>query len=206
LDALDDGAVHEDIAKPDDIVGCAANVAELADFARALPDLRVTVEHAWSADRFRVVEYVLSGTQVGPFRGIAATGKPMTIHAVDIDEIASGKLLRRTTATRSSGFVSSASDRSTSRGPTSRGRNSGRAHKRGGDRIRISVPGQRMWEYAQGHENEVLVAIDDKTDAMIRQLEQQGTFVATPPPIVHRLRPNEYPEIPTRFSRLLVRL
>jgi hypothetical protein len=36
-----------------------------------------------------------------------------------------------------------------------------------------SVPGHRILQYAEEHPGEVLVAIDDKTDALIRELEQQ---------------------------------
>jgi steroid delta-isomerase-like uncharacterized protein len=97
--------IHEDIAQPDDVMGQAANVAELEAFAHALPDMVVTIEHAWSNDRVRVIEYVLSGTQTGEFRGIAPTGKPMTIHALDIDEQGGGKLLRRTTYSNSAEWL-----------------------------------------------------------------------------------------------------
>ena len=98
---LTDGAVHEDVAEPDDVSGRSASIEELEMFARAVPDMTVTTKSTWAGGSFSIVEYVLSGTQRGEFRGIPASGKRLTIHALDVDESDGTRIVKRTTYSNS---------------------------------------------------------------------------------------------------------
>lgn len=47
------------------------------DLMRALPDLAIAVTHWHEATETLVVEVIIRGTHLGPWRGVPATGRPM---------------------------------------------------------------------------------------------------------------------------------
>ena len=57
-----------------------------------------------------------------------------------------------------------------------------------------------LMKYAEEHRDEVLAAIDDKTDAVIRELEQQQRearrSLRRPPPRPPRYSPEQLAEVP----------
>lgn len=63
-----------------------------AMFYAAFPDLKHTVEDTVATAEKVAVRFTLQGTQTGEFMGIPATGKPMTISAIALLQIADGKV------------------------------------------------------------------------------------------------------------------
>jgi steroid delta-isomerase-like uncharacterized protein len=70
-----------------------ARFKELAAASRAaFPDLHVTVEDQVAEGDKVVTRFSAHGTHRGPFAGIPATGKPVTVRAIHIHRIAHGKI------------------------------------------------------------------------------------------------------------------
>ena len=70
-----------------------ARFRELAAASRAaFPDLQVTVEDQIAEDDRVVTRFSARGTHCGPFVGVPATGRPVTVTAIHIHRVADGKI------------------------------------------------------------------------------------------------------------------
>ncbi len=65
---------------------------DLAEYWAGFPDLRVVVEDLIAEGDRVVSRFVLHGTHVNPFLGLAPTGHAVTVPGVAIDRIAGGRL------------------------------------------------------------------------------------------------------------------
>jgi steroid delta-isomerase-like uncharacterized protein len=74
-------------------VGPEAYARNVTQFVRAFPDLKFTVVDM-VAERDKVVAlWNISGTHKGEFRGIAATGKRVSVDGITISQLAEGKIM-----------------------------------------------------------------------------------------------------------------
>lgn len=104
--AVTDGAFHADIATPNDYRGKAEILKAYDVYAKALPDMQVTIDRAWSfSPSYVVAEFTLSGTMEGNIGSFKATKKPFTIHGLDIDELDAGKIAKSWTYTNGNEFL-----------------------------------------------------------------------------------------------------
>jgi steroid delta-isomerase-like uncharacterized protein len=72
--------------------GLAGLQAWMAMFFAAFPDLRWTLEEQIGEGDKVASRSTWQGTHQGPFLGIPATGKPVTVAAWTIDQVADGKI------------------------------------------------------------------------------------------------------------------
>ncbi len=97
-EVITDDALHSEIASPNDYKGKAENLKEFEMYAKALPDMSVTIDKAWAfAPNVVIAEFTFTGTMrgnIGPFK---ATGKPIAIHGLDVDELKDGKMQKAVT-------------------------------------------------------------------------------------------------------------
>ena len=84
--------VIDHTAAPDAPQGVAAVKAELSGFLKAFPDMKITNEKVIAKDDFVTVISTATGTNTGPLMNMAASGKPVTIHAIDVWQVKDGKL------------------------------------------------------------------------------------------------------------------
>ena len=97
-EVITDDALHSEIASPNDYKGKAENLKELGMYAKALPDMSVTIDKAWAfAPNVVVAEFTFTGTMKGSLGPFKATGKPITIHGLDVDELKDGKMQKAVT-------------------------------------------------------------------------------------------------------------
>jgi steroid delta-isomerase-like uncharacterized protein len=95
---LNDDSEHNDITIPTRTKGRAALLKEFTSISKALPDMVTTIDKAWAfAPNIVVSEITFTGTMKGPLRTLKATNKPVTIHALEIDELKAGKIQKGTT-------------------------------------------------------------------------------------------------------------
>jgi steroid delta-isomerase-like uncharacterized protein len=95
---LNDDSEHNDITIPASTKGRAALLKEFASVSKALPDMVTTIDKAWAfAPNIVVSEITFTGTMKGPLRTLKPTNKPVTIHALEIDELKAGKIQKGTT-------------------------------------------------------------------------------------------------------------
>lgn len=104
-------SLYEDVINPgrlermpelvaDDYVGAngergpAGFTSTVAGLRAAFPDIHFTVEDLVGDGDRVAVRWVWHATHAGPFRGIAATGKPVTNTAIAIYQLAGGKIVR----------------------------------------------------------------------------------------------------------------
>jgi steroid delta-isomerase-like uncharacterized protein len=64
-------------------------------FRAAFPDLRIEVEEQVVDGEHVLNRYTARGTHLGPFQGIPATGRPVTVTGLAIDRIVDGRLVER---------------------------------------------------------------------------------------------------------------
>jgi steroid delta-isomerase-like uncharacterized protein len=60
----------------------------------AFPDVRLEIEQIRASGDFVVVYSIIRGTHKGNFAGIAATNKPVNVHACNFVELRNGKAIR----------------------------------------------------------------------------------------------------------------
>jgi steroid delta-isomerase-like uncharacterized protein len=97
-EVITEDALHSEIASPNDYKGKAENLKELGMYAKALPDMSVTIDKAWAfAPNVVVAEFTFTGTMKGSLGPFKATGKPITIHGLDVDELKDGKMQKAVT-------------------------------------------------------------------------------------------------------------
>lgn len=66
--------------------------AFIAAFFAGFPDFKLTVEDVVAEGDRVAVRWLFHGTHQGEFQGIPATGKPVTISAMEVNRIADGKV------------------------------------------------------------------------------------------------------------------
>lgn len=91
-----DDCVYEDVA----LSSVNKGKQELEEFLKAtfaaVPDFRIDPQAAFTCGDRAASEWVISGTQTGPFPGIPATSKPFSVRGVSIMELKQGKIRRNT--------------------------------------------------------------------------------------------------------------
>ena len=83
--------VRHDANLPD-VVGQQAERQHIADNLTAFPDLHFEIEQLIAEGDLIAARYLVQGTHRGEFFGIAGTGRPVTIQAVESYRLAGGKL------------------------------------------------------------------------------------------------------------------
>lgn len=68
-------------------------LAGVAAMAVAFPDLRTTVDDAISADGLVALRCTLTGTHRGPFNGMEATGRSITVMSNDFYRVDNGRVV-----------------------------------------------------------------------------------------------------------------
>jgi steroid delta-isomerase-like uncharacterized protein len=97
-DVITDDALHSEIAGPNDFKGKDACIKECVLYAKAMPDMTVTIDKAWAfAPNVVVAEFTFSGTMKGNIGPFKATNKPLTIHGIDVDVLKDGKMQKAVT-------------------------------------------------------------------------------------------------------------
>lgn len=88
----DDFVIH--FPRPGEEIQGPDNVKQFyMDFRKAFPDLHFTIIDLIAEGNKVVTYWSATGTHKGDFRGIPATGKSVTIKAMDIDKLADGKFV-----------------------------------------------------------------------------------------------------------------
>ena len=65
----------------------------ITSFHKAFPDIHLTIEDLVAEGDKVVFRITIRGTHQGAFMGIAPTGKPVTVSAIDIARFADGKIV-----------------------------------------------------------------------------------------------------------------
>jgi steroid delta-isomerase-like uncharacterized protein len=96
LDAADEiyapGYVGHDPSNPEDIRGLEAAKQAAADYRRAFPDLRVTVEDLIAEGDKVVARLSFRGTHRGELDGIAPTGRRVDCSGIVVSRLEGGKI------------------------------------------------------------------------------------------------------------------
>jgi steroid delta-isomerase-like uncharacterized protein len=103
--AMTDDAVFMDLARPEDIKGKAKVKADLGNFIKAFPDLKLEPKQEIAAGKYVVVEGTWTGTMKGQLGPLKASNKSGTVHFVDVLEIKDGKVAKITTYANSAEFA-----------------------------------------------------------------------------------------------------
>ena len=74
-------------------IGPEAYARIVTEFVRGFPDLKFTVLDIIAENDKVVALWNISGTHQGEFRGIAATGKKMSVDGITINQLADGKIM-----------------------------------------------------------------------------------------------------------------
>lgn len=74
-------------------VGPEAYARNVVQFVRAFPDLKFKVMDMVAEDEKVVALWNISGTHRGEFRGIAPTGKKVSVDGITISQLADGKIM-----------------------------------------------------------------------------------------------------------------
>ena len=94
LDGMADDSTYDDNVMPKPMSGKKDAKTWFTSFTKAFPDLKDEVKNAWGYDDFVVDEYVMTGTQKGPFMGIPATNKSVQLHGAESFEMKDGKMVK----------------------------------------------------------------------------------------------------------------
>jgi steroid delta-isomerase-like uncharacterized protein len=96
LDAADEiyapGYVGHDPSNPEDVRGPEAAKRAAADYRRAFPDLRVTVEDLIAEGDKVVARLRFRGTHLGELEGIAPTGRRVDCTGIVVSRMEGGKI------------------------------------------------------------------------------------------------------------------
>jgi steroid delta-isomerase-like uncharacterized protein len=98
LDALDDLISPQILnhgADPSDPPGAARFKRNFRALIAAFPDFKITVEDQVAEGDKVVVRWTDTGTHLGTFEGVAATGKRLVLTGIDILRIADGRIVER---------------------------------------------------------------------------------------------------------------
>jgi steroid delta-isomerase-like uncharacterized protein len=78
---------------PDSGIGPEAYARNVVQFVRAFPDLKFKVLDMIAEGEKVVALWNISGTHKGEFRGIAPTGKKVSVDGITISQLADGKIM-----------------------------------------------------------------------------------------------------------------
>lgn len=78
---------------PDSGIGPEAYARNVVQFVRAFPDLKFKVLDMVAEGEKVVAFWNISGTHKGEFRGIAPTGKRVSVDGITISQLADGKIM-----------------------------------------------------------------------------------------------------------------
>jgi len=78
---------------PDSGIGPEAYARNMVQFVRAFPDLKFTVLDMVAENEKVVALWNITGTHKGEFRGIAPTGKKVSVDGITINQLADGKIM-----------------------------------------------------------------------------------------------------------------
>jgi len=85
-------ADHADHGPDGTDVGRAHIIEELNDYRTAFPDLRMTFEDQISEGDRVVTRWTATGTHLGPFQGIPATGRQAKVSGIFINRVVGGQI------------------------------------------------------------------------------------------------------------------
>ena len=95
LATIDDAGDFVDYAGP-----MATTVQKKADakkffgmWTKAFPDAKTTINNSFGVEDFVITESTMNGTQKGAMGAIPASKKPVTLHSVEIYQLANGKMI-----------------------------------------------------------------------------------------------------------------
>ena len=74
-------------------IGPVAYARNVTQFVRAFPDLKFTVMDMIAEDDKVVAFWNISGTHQGEFRGVAPTGRKISVDGITINQLANGKIM-----------------------------------------------------------------------------------------------------------------
>jgi ketosteroid isomerase-like protein len=90
---ISDDTTETDFASATPTKGIKAWKAQIAAGSKAFPDAHQTpLSNQWAIGNYLVSESVAQGTQKGPFMGLPATKKPVSLHNLDIVTFNGGKI------------------------------------------------------------------------------------------------------------------
>lgn len=92
LALVTDDMVYDGNTMPEAIKGKDKVKTGPLELAKAVPDLKMTMNNAWGFGDVAIVEYTMSGTQKGAFMGKPASKKAMNVHGVDVFQVKDGKV------------------------------------------------------------------------------------------------------------------
>jgi len=78
---------------PDSGIGPEAYARNVVQFVRAFPDLKLTVLDMVAENEKVVAFWNISGTHKGEFRGIAPTGKKISVDGITINQLSDGRIM-----------------------------------------------------------------------------------------------------------------
>ena len=95
LASVTDATEWEDTRRAETVKGEGAIRNYFKTQLKAFPDAKVTVLEAWAAGDYVILEWQFTGTHLGALGPIAATKKPVELHAVDILQFGDdGKIIK----------------------------------------------------------------------------------------------------------------
>ncbi len=94
LGYFNDDTTMEDYSMPASMKGLKDAKAMYKAYTTAFPDLKQTLTNQWAVKDFVITEGVLNGTHKGPVGPVRATGKPVSIHFVDVVQMKDAKVAR----------------------------------------------------------------------------------------------------------------
>jgi uncharacterized protein (TIGR02246 family) len=92
-----DDSVMVDLTMPDEIKGTKAFKAMVGTFLKALPDFHQPLTGQWAIGDTLITEGTTEGTLKGALGPIRPTGKPVSVHFLDIVQFKEGKFVRGVT-------------------------------------------------------------------------------------------------------------
>jgi steroid delta-isomerase-like uncharacterized protein len=95
LDALISPQIVNHGADPSDPPGAARFKRNFRALIAAFPDFQITVEDQIAESDKVVVRWTDTGTHLGTFEGVAATGRRLLLTGIDILRIADGRIVER---------------------------------------------------------------------------------------------------------------
>ena len=78
---------------PDSGIGPEAYARNVVEWVRAFPDLKFTILDMVAENEKVVAFWNISGTHKGEFRGIAPTGKKVSVDGITINHLTGGKIM-----------------------------------------------------------------------------------------------------------------
>ena len=95
LDTLISAQILNHGADPSDPPGAARFKRNFQALIAAFPDFQISVEDQVAEGDKVVVRWIDTGTHLGTFEGVAATGKRLLLTGIDILRIANGQIVER---------------------------------------------------------------------------------------------------------------